>query len=93
MNFEKTELPNTDNKYLGFVVDELVILKPRFSDGNYSRVYKVLEVNGTEITVAAITEIPINTNIHSQSHRTFTKEDSLIGKAFSAQAVIFEPYM
>lgn len=88
---EIINLPKTGPKYLGFVQGELVVLKPRFDDKNYKRIYEVIENQGGKLTVEVKVENAINSDKYSQGHN---KDESSVGQIFTGMdSSYFTPFM
>ena len=88
MNIESIPV---DLKFENMVKGELVILKAKYDDNDYARVYKIMKVKGDLFSVEVISEKPINKDKYSQAHAT---GKSLIGHVYeNASQQCFQPYM
>jgi hypothetical protein len=71
-----TKLPRTDEKYLDFCEDEIIVLKSEFDDSNIKRLYQVLTNDGKKLSIKVLSEIDINSKQQLKcSNRIFESVD------------------
>jgi len=69
---------------------ELVVLRDTNDDINFSRLYQVLLINNTKLTVKCINETPKN----NTAKTTFEENETLVGRVFlNMEADLFKPYI
>ena len=90
---ENVKLPETDEKFLGFVEKELVVLKSEVDDVNIKRVYEVIENNNGRLTVEVKLETPNENFYYGKTAKEKQEEGSILGKKFeNMNANKFKPF-